>query len=169
MHLIPSIPFGMALAVLVGAVALYRSADDQYYASCAFYPERQAVYEQRAHELFVASQRIEDVEHSRLWCDTRCASRDSSEIMVQEVAGEPAEGCMPIRGTFEWPAVHWVEYYRRSLVKQRWWPLCTCKYGYVLIERNCATRPTTEPAAPGASVAEAFSRASGRIQASRFP
>ena len=187
-----SIPFSLALVLLIGGVALYRLRDMEYYqslddqqagerppwvqlveakalsglidapfvrnpyayapASCA-YTGRDAGQEQRALaliELMSKDLRLESrFESNRRWCKNGCSSRDDASVLFQETSGDPAaEGC--------WV---WVEYYGRSLLKQKMWPFCTCKYGWSLIERTCEVTSDTlaETKSRGSdAVAEAF-------------
>lgn len=168
-----SIPFVMALVFLLAGVVLYRSVDVRQRrpsddrrgdrlidstqwaeapygrdaplvrnpyayapASCA-YTGRDAGQEQRALELIELMSkdlRLESrFESRRRWCENGCSARDDANVLFQESSGDPAaEGC--------WV---WVEYYGRSLLKQKTWPFCTCKYGWALLERTCEVTSDT--------------------------
>ena len=74
--------------------------------------------------------------------------RMAKDIAWKEIAGDPdEEGC--------WV---WVEYYRRSLINQRPWPFCTCKYEWFLLERTCEvdSNAFAEAISEGPGIAEAF-------------
>ena len=157
-----TIPFGLAVALLLGGAAVYTVTEEQrtYYGSCPVLdPERKAVYRQRTSELMAAIDEMpvyRNVEPRRSWCAEECASRDYRSIMYQEAISDPSEDCPKVRGAREWPAVAWVEYYARSLDRQRPWPFCTCEYGWALVERSCATTLTAEAEQVGVSATEAF-------------
>lgn len=158
MNMIQLTAFSMALALLFGVVlpvlehdgdirpADDRRADDRpqwvrasrgaplvrnpyALASCTFNP-RLAGQVQRVEELWAETTSTEGLraelasERKMPWCGYECKSQD---IAWKETAGDPdEEGC--------WV---WVEYYRRSLINQRPWPFCTCKYEWSLLERTC--------------------------------
>ena len=156
-------PFGMAVALLLGGAAVYALTIEQrtYYPACPVIdPERKAVYEQRTSELLADIDRLpvyRNVEPRRSWCAAECAPRDELSVMYHEAVSDPSEDCAAVRGTREWPSVSWVEYHVRTLAKQqRPWPFCTCDYEWTLVERSCATRLTTDSGAAGAGAAEAF-------------
>ena len=119
-------------------------------ASCTFNP-RLTGQVQRVAELWREQSRMKKLrpefasERKRPWCDYECESQD---IAWKEIAGDPdEEGC--------WV---WVEYYRRSLINQRPWPFCTCKYEWFLLERTCEvdSNAFAEAISEGPDIAEAF-------------
>lgn len=155
-------PFGMAVALLIGGAAVYALTEDQrtYYPACPVLdPERKAAYEQRTSELIADVDGLPVYRNERprrAWCAAECAPRDYLSVLYQEAVTDPSEDCPKVRAAREWPAVAWVEYYVRSLDRQRPWPLCTCKYGWALVERSCASTLTADSGAAGAGAADAF-------------
>ena len=154
-------PFGMAVALMIGGAAVYAMTEDQrttYPACPVIDPEREAVYDRRTAEIVAGIDELPVYGNAepRSWCATECARRDYLSVLYQEAVTDPSEECPKVRATREWPAVAWVEYYVRALERQRPWPLCSCEYGWALVERSCASTLTAASAAAGGSAADAF-------------
>ena len=186
----PSIPFVMALVLLLGGVAMHRSADVQYYRSIDIEQgEESPQSAQWVEALYGGDAPL--VRNPYAYAPASCGftgrdagqgQRASELARLLEEESRPAfpfessrrwcdAGCAPRDNSsvlwqetpgdpYEEGCWVWVEYYSRSLINQTVWPFCACEYDWSLHARTCAVTSDT--------LTETQSRRSGTV-AEAFP